>query len=83
VLGNKADREDLRKVPVEKVKAWCEENGQLPYYETSAKEQTNVNEAFEDATKRILKNKDFFLSSSHNKKNHKLTVGKTKEKNCC
>eukprot|EP00826_Nyctotherus_ovalis_P000747 TRINITY_DN1002_c0_g2_i1.p1 TRINITY_DN1002_c0_g2~~TRINITY_DN1002_c0_g2_i1.p1 ORF type:complete len:182 (-),score=56.80 TRINITY_DN1002_c0_g2_i1:39-584(-) len=84
VLGNKADKEDTRKVPAEKVKVWCENNGQLPFYETSAKMQTNVVEAFEEATRRILKNKDYTqLTPPSSKKNHKLKAFKTKENNCC
>ena len=56
VLGNKADREGERKVPVAKAKAWCKEMGDLPHFETSAQEQTNVKDAFELAAKLALQN---------------------------
>ena len=56
VLGNKADRETERKVGESKAKAWCKQNGGMPHFETSAKDHTNVNEAFELAAKLALEN---------------------------
>ncbi|XP_037789869.1 ras-related protein Rab-9A-like [Penaeus monodon] len=44
VVGNKVDLE--RKVTTEEAEAWCKENGDLPYIETSAKDATNVETAF-------------------------------------
>ncbi|CAL4103232.1 unnamed protein product, partial [Meganyctiphanes norvegica] len=44
VVGNKVDLE--RKVTLEETETWCKENGELPYVETSAKDSTNVEEAF-------------------------------------
>nr|AAZ14933.1 putative GTPase [Coprinellus disseminatus] len=46
VLGNKVD-EDLgkREVSKEQAKEWCRANGNLTYFETSAKECINVEEA--------------------------------------
>ncbi|RXG55575.1 Ras-related protein Rab-9A [Armadillidium vulgare] len=38
ILGRKVSREDAEN--------WCLENGDLPYVETSAKDSTNVEEAF-------------------------------------
>ena len=54
VFGNKADRQEERQVPAEKAKNWCKVNGDLPYFETSAKDRTNVQEGFELAAKRAL-----------------------------
>ena len=34
---------------------WTKQNGNIPYYETSAKEGTNVNEAFEQIARDALK----------------------------
>ncbi|ODN03342.1 Ras-related protein Rab-9A [Orchesella cincta] len=46
VLGNKVDLdESQRKVSFEEAKSWCDSN-KMPYFETSAKEGTNVEEAF-------------------------------------
>jgi Ras-related protein Rab-9A len=52
VLGNKIDSTD-RKVTSEEVNQWCKDNGDIPYFETSAKQATNVEQAFEGAIKRI------------------------------
>lgn len=49
VLGNMCDKQDQRKVSAEQAKAWCTEhrkNAPLPFFETSAKEGININEAF-------------------------------------
>ena len=56
LIGNKADQEHDRKVATSTAKVWCEKNGNIPYYEASAKDQTNVKEAFEEAAKLSLKN---------------------------
>jgi len=46
VLGNKVDLEESqRKVSFQEAKSWCDAN-KLPYFETSAKDGTNVEEAF-------------------------------------
>ncbi|XP_037317507.2 ras-related protein Rab-9A-like [Pungitius pungitius] len=53
VLGNKLDVPE-RQVSGEDARQWCRENGGLPYFETSAKEATNVVSAFEEAVRRVL-----------------------------
>ena len=40
LIGNKVDREEDRKVQATKAEAWCKENNNMSYYETSAKEGT-------------------------------------------
>ena len=52
LLGNKVDRESDRKVSSQKAQAWCKENNDMPYFETSAKEGVSVNEAFIDMVRR-------------------------------
>lgn len=41
-----------RKVDREEAEAWCKENGDLPYIETSAKDATNVEASFMMCLKR-------------------------------
>uniref|UniRef100_A0A4W4EZD8 small monomeric GTPase n=2 Tax=Electrophorus electricus TaxID=8005 RepID=A0A4W4EZD8_ELEEL len=57
VLGNKVDKEE-REVGEEEARAWCEENGHCPYFETSAKDDTNVSAAFEAAVRAVLASDD-------------------------
>ncbi|KAL4230166.1 Ras-related protein Rab-9B [Mactra antiquata] len=52
ILGNKVDVEN-RAVNEEMVRDWCNLNGRCPYYETSAKDSTNVDTAFKAAVERL------------------------------
>ncbi|KAF9614385.1 hypothetical protein IFM89_018284 [Coptis chinensis] len=58
VLGNKVDVDggNSRVVSEKKAKAWCASKGNIPYFETSAKEGFNVEAAFECIAKNALKN---------------------------
>ncbi|XP_066518268.1 ras-related protein Rab-9A-like [Hoplias malabaricus] len=53
ILGNKIDVTE-RQVATEEAQNWCRENGGHPYFETSAKDATNVAEAFEEVVRRVL-----------------------------
>ncbi|KPP76127.1 ras-related protein Rab-9A-like [Scleropages formosus] len=53
VLGNKIDVTE-RQVSAEDARHWCRDNGNHPYYETSAKDATNVAAAFEEVVRRVL-----------------------------
>jgi Ras-related protein Rab-7A len=54
VLGNQADLADSRRqVPAAKAKAWCQEKG-IPYFETSAKDDVNVGDAFDTIATKAL-----------------------------
>ncbi len=46
VLGNKIDI-DARVVSQKRALAWCQAKGNIPYFETSAKEAINVEQAFQ------------------------------------
>ncbi|KAG1335092.1 Ras-related protein Rab7 [Cocos nucifera] len=58
VLGNKIDVDggNSRVVSEKKARAWCASKGNIPYFETSAKEGFNVDAAFECMAKNALKN---------------------------
>lgn len=48
VLGNKIDLgEDRRMITPKRALAYCQSRGQMPYFETSAKESINVEQAFQ------------------------------------
>ena len=66
VLVNKMDEDPSKHVvPLSLVKQWCETNGGIPMYETSAKTGAQVDTAFIDvATKVVQAQKDISQSSS-------------------
>lgn len=55
VLANKIDLEELRNITAKAGQTWCAQHNNIPYFETSAREATNVNEAFHTAAKLALK----------------------------
>jgi len=64
VLGNKIDLENQRLVSQKRAMAWCQAKGNIPYFETSAKEAINVEQAFQVIAKNALKqdnDDEFFI----------------------
>ncbi|KAM0790696.1 hypothetical protein ACM66B_004554 [Microbotryomycetes sp. NB124-2] len=55
VIGNKIDVEEgKRQVSQKRAMTWCQSKGNIPYFETSAKEAINVEQAFQAACKNAL-----------------------------
>jgi len=54
LIGNKVDKENERAVLYKTAEQWCEKHGNVPYVETSAKDATNVQQAFYCATELAL-----------------------------
>ena len=54
VLGNKIDLENQRSVSQKRALAWCTSKGNIPYFETSAKENINVEQAFQTIARNAL-----------------------------
>ncbi|KAF2398669.1 hypothetical protein EJ06DRAFT_531764 [Trichodelitschia bisporula] len=55
VIGNKIDMEESKRViSLKRAQAFCQSKGGMPYFETSAKEATNVEQAFEVIAKQAL-----------------------------
>ena len=50
IVGNKCDRESERKVQKSKAEMWCQNNGELQFFETSAKNDVQVKDAFQIIT---------------------------------
>ena len=85
LIGNKSDLEDERKVSKEEGKEFAEING-MEFFETSAKEDYQVQDAFIQLTRDVIKSKDKSLEKSE--KNITLNIGNsnniaTKKKKCC
>lgn len=53
VIGNKIDME-TRAVTAKRAQQWCHGKGDIPYFETSAKEAINVEQAFQTVAKNAL-----------------------------
>lgn len=53
VVGNKIDL-DSRAVSVKRAQQWCQGKNDIPYFETSAKESINVEEAFQTIARNAL-----------------------------
>jgi len=83
VLGNKIDLENQRVVSQKRAQAWCQAKGNIPYFETSAKEAINVEQAFQTIARNALKQdpgeEDIFLPSGLD---IKANQGEPKKQGC-
>jgi len=55
VIGNKIDLESQRVISQKRAMAWCQSKGDIPYFETSAKEAINVEQAFQCVGRTAMK----------------------------
>jgi len=85
VLGNKADLASKRQVSTAKAKAWCQSKGNIPHFETSAKDSLNVEQAFFTIAKNALQNesanKPVFIPSTIDL--NKNDAQKKTDSSCC
>ena len=83
LAGNKIDMEEERKIKTEEGEKLAEEYN-FPFKETSAKEDININETFEDIAERI---DEIFSKSTANAEirmtKNRLSNAKKKNKGCC
>jgi len=54
VLGNKCDLSTDRAVSREEAESWCQAKGNIPYFETSAKDASQLEQAFQTIAERAL-----------------------------
>jgi len=54
VIGNKTDLSDTRAVSRKRAEGWCQSKNETPYFECSAKDNVNVEQAFQSIAKQAL-----------------------------
>ena len=81
LLGNKCDKKDMRKVVKEKGETWAAKHN-AEFFETSAKDLIQVEEAFMKAVHLVLEYREKLKDFNKGKKeNQKLTKAKIEDKN--
>merc|ERR1719333_601774 len=55
VIGNKSDLDQKRKVSGARAEQWCKSKNNIPYHETSAATAVNVEAAFQEISRKALK----------------------------
>eukprot|EP01118_Nematostelium_gracile_P017615 TRINITY_DN758_c0_g1_i3.p2 TRINITY_DN758_c0_g1~~TRINITY_DN758_c0_g1_i3.p2 ORF type:complete len:203 (-),score=57.26 TRINITY_DN758_c0_g1_i3:114-722(-) len=79
LIGNKIDLEN-RTVSAKRAAAWCQTNGNIPCFETSAKESINVDQAFQTIAKNALAQEQ---SDDLELPNPTIELGKEKKNGGC
>ena len=92
LVGNKIDLTEGRKIEKDTVLKYAEKK-EMKYYETSAKDGTNVDKAFRELAELILENKtdeeikEEYMDSTKNNSSFNLSMesekSAKKKKNCC
>lgn len=85
IIGNKIDMEN-RVVGSDEAREWCQINGRTPYFETSAKDSTNVNDAFRAAIQRLKELEDVIennIRPSHGPTVDLARKTKSQSSGCC
>ena len=85
LIGNKSDLEEKREIQKDEGEAFAMRNG-MQFIETSAKNNTNVSEAFEALAKIMVDSSNKRNAIKIEKKNIKVEKGadlNVKKKNCC
>ncbi|XP_059671359.1 ras-related protein Rab-10 [Gavia stellata] len=77
LLGNKCDKESERVVPKQKGEKLAWEHG-IPFFETSAKDNVNIEDAFSVLTKEILEKKSCVLYDLD-----VVALNESKKRTCC
>jgi Ras-related protein Rab-7A len=87
LLGNKLDAAEeasSRQVSLRKAVHWCESKGSMPYLETSAKDSTNVEDAFQKVASRALQKENENVDSIiTNAPPIRLQDTQEQKKGCC
>jgi len=82
LVGNKCDMEDKREVPEDEGKDLAEKS-ELPFFETSAKNTTNIHEAFDCLINKIYERKKNVVAKPAESFSLKKEENKKPNKGCC
>uniref|UniRef100_A0A0B6ZQN0 small monomeric GTPase n=1 Tax=Arion vulgaris TaxID=1028688 RepID=A0A0B6ZQN0_9EUPU len=82
ILGNKVDMPN-REVEEDLVRIWCAGNGNAPYFETSAKDSTNVEHAFVSAVSHLREMEDQLDVKPMQSKSVHLSYKTSSSSGCC
>jgi len=81
VLGNKIDLVDQRSIQSKTASLWCKAHNDIPYFETSAKDEINIDVVFQRAAKLSMSR---ILDDTSLVEQLNLHEGRKKEEsNCC
>eukprot|EP01016_Furgasonia_blochmanni_P000749 TRINITY_DN1022_c0_g2_i8.p1 TRINITY_DN1022_c0_g2~~TRINITY_DN1022_c0_g2_i8.p1 ORF type:complete len:215 (-),score=63.24 TRINITY_DN1022_c0_g2_i8:226-870(-) len=86
VLGNKADKESERKVSNVKALQWCKNHGNIEHFDTSAKDNVNVEQAFQAIARAAAsrnKEEEIFFPPPATLNKNKLSNANDKKQGCC
>ena len=82
LLGNKCDKENEIKINIDDITYFCQNNNNMPYFETSAKDNINVDIAFNKACelmhKKLLEEEENLDEPKYLRISHKI-----EKKECC
>jgi len=82
VLGNKIDKGVERAVTFKECERWCQKNGNIPYLEVSAKDSTNVEQAFTTGAELALERRPQMPVPVSTEEGIDLTKSQFNEKTC-
>jgi len=83
VLGNKVDMESERKITKEQGQEWAKRNHNMPFFEVSAKENINIQEAFTEVSVRVTKHDEEDDHVEFQTVKIKETTPKKEKSGCC
>jgi len=87
ILGNKVDLADRRQVGEDESRQWCLYHGGLPYYNTSAKDDINVEQVFKEAVQQWVKRENDLDAEMKAKENifqvEDKKQGRNRHRSCC
>jgi len=84
ILGNKCDKEGEIKVSEQKIKQYCQSKNNIAYFQTSAKDNLNIEASFEEVAKLAFKldtNEEVFIPKTQVVLDPKKQ--QTNQKGCC